>query len=112
MPRPRPAGPLRDLQAVGGIAGGNALDPDLQDQTDDFTGFIAHSVNLAFKGIIGIGAMSRPPRWLAGCPSRTSRGRPPTAYPRDIWHGYIEAARKMWTAAWLKDHDVPTGTTQ
>jgi hypothetical protein len=37
----------------------NALDPDLQNQTDDFTGFIAHSVNLALKGIIGIGAMSR-----------------------------------------------------
>jgi hypothetical protein len=36
-----------------------ALDPDLQNQTDDFTGFIAHSVNLALKGIIGIGAMSQ-----------------------------------------------------
>jgi Domain of unknown function (DUF5127)/Domain of unknown function (DUF4965)/Domain of unknown function (DUF1793)/Domain of unknown function (DUF4964) len=37
----------------------NALDPNLQNQTDDFTGFIAHSVNLALKGIIGIGAMSQ-----------------------------------------------------
>jgi hypothetical protein len=36
----------------------NALDPGFQNQTDDFTGFIAHSVNLALKGIIGIGAMS------------------------------------------------------
>jgi len=36
----------------------NALDPGLQNQTDDFTGFIAHSVNLALKGIVGIGAMS------------------------------------------------------
>lgn len=35
----------------------NALDPDHQNQTDDFTGFIAHSSNLALKGIIGIGAM-------------------------------------------------------
>ena len=35
-----------------------ALDPDLQNQTDDFTGFIAHSVNLALKGIVGIGAVS------------------------------------------------------
>jgi len=35
-----------------------ALDPNLQNQTDDFTGFIAHSVNLALKGIVGIGAMS------------------------------------------------------
>jgi hypothetical protein len=38
---------------------GNALDPGLQNQTDDFTGFIAHSVNLALKGIIGIGAMGK-----------------------------------------------------
>lgn len=37
---------------------GNALDPGYQNQTDDFTGFIAHSVNLALKGIVGIGAMS------------------------------------------------------
>ena len=36
----------------------NALDPLLQNQTDDFTGTIAHSTNLALKGIIGIGAMS------------------------------------------------------
>ena len=35
----------------------NALDPLLQNQTDDFTGFIAHSTNLALKGIIAIGAM-------------------------------------------------------
>ncbi len=37
----------------------NALDPGYQNQTDDFTGFIAHSVNLALKGIIGLGAMSQ-----------------------------------------------------
>jgi hypothetical protein len=36
----------------------NALDPLLQNQTDDFTGLIAHSTNLALKGIIAIGAMS------------------------------------------------------
>jgi Glutaminase A six helical-hairpin domain/Domain of unknown function (DUF5127)/Domain of unknown function (DUF4964) len=36
----------------------NALDPEFQNQTDDFTGFIGHSVNLALKGIVGIGAMS------------------------------------------------------
>jgi hypothetical protein len=45
-----------------------ALDPDLQNQTDDFTGFIAHSVNLALKGIIGIGAMSR----IAGYAGQTT----------------------------------------
>ncbi|MEV6609393.1 DUF5127 domain-containing protein [Kutzneria sp. NPDC051319] len=37
----------------------NALDPGYQNQTDDFTGFIAHSVNLALKGIVAIGAMSQ-----------------------------------------------------
>jgi hypothetical protein len=37
----------------------NALDPGFQNQTDDFTGFIAHSVNLALKGILGIAAMSK-----------------------------------------------------
>jgi hypothetical protein len=37
----------------------NALDPGFQNQTDDFTGFIAHSVNLALKGIVAIGAMSQ-----------------------------------------------------
>jgi hypothetical protein len=36
----------------------NALDPGYQNQTDDFTGFIAHSANLALKGIIAIGAMA------------------------------------------------------
>jgi len=37
----------------------NALDPQFQNQTDDFTGPIAHSVNLALKGIIGVGAMGQ-----------------------------------------------------
>lgn len=37
----------------------NALDPGNQNQTDDFTGWIAHSVNLALKGILGIGAMAQ-----------------------------------------------------
>ncbi len=35
----------------------NAPDPGNQNQTDDFTGPIAHSSNLALKGIIAIGAM-------------------------------------------------------
>jgi hypothetical protein len=37
----------------------NLPDPGNQNQTDDFTGFIAHSVNLALKGIVGIGAMAQ-----------------------------------------------------
>jgi len=34
----------------------NALDPLFQNQTDDFSGFIGHSVNLALKGILGVAA--------------------------------------------------------
>ena len=34
-------------------------DPGYQNQTDDFAGHIAHSVNLALKGIIGIAAMGQ-----------------------------------------------------
>jgi len=37
----------------------NALDPLYQNQTDDFTGSIAHSVNLALKGVLGVGAMGQ-----------------------------------------------------
>ncbi|WP_377267171.1 glutaminase domain-containing protein [Peterkaempfera sp. SMS 1(5)a] len=37
----------------------NALDPGYQNQTDDFTGFIGHSANLALKGILAIGAMGQ-----------------------------------------------------
>ncbi|WP_042405120.1 glutaminase family protein [Streptacidiphilus carbonis] len=37
----------------------NTLDPGFQNQTDDFTGFIGHSANLALKGIIAVGAMGR-----------------------------------------------------
>jgi hypothetical protein len=46
----------------------NTLDPGCQNQTDDFTGFICHSVNLALKGIVGVGAMSI----LAGAAGNTS----------------------------------------
>lgn len=47
---------------------GNALDPGNQNQTDDFTGFIAHSSNLALKGILAIGAMGQ----IAGYAGKTS----------------------------------------
>lgn len=42
-----------------GVQYSNALDPQFQNQTDDFTGPIAHSVNLALKGIEGVGAMGQ-----------------------------------------------------
>jgi hypothetical protein len=37
----------------------NLPDPGYQNQTDDFAGLIAHSVNLALKGIIAVAAMSQ-----------------------------------------------------
>jgi hypothetical protein len=46
----------------------NTLDPGCQNQTDDFTGSICHSVNLALKGIVGVGAMSI----LAGAAGNTN----------------------------------------
>jgi len=66
----------------------NALDPDLQNQTDDFTGFIAHSVNLALKGIIGIGAMSR----IATMAGRASDSAAYLAKARD----YIGQWQDQW----------------
>ena len=42
-----------------GVTAPNALDPQEQNQTDDFTGQIAHSVNLSLKGIIAVGAMGQ-----------------------------------------------------
>ena len=37
----------------------NGLNPALQNQTDDFTGFIKSSANLALKGILSVGAMGQ-----------------------------------------------------
>jgi hypothetical protein len=37
----------------------NAVDPQYQNQTDDFAGSVAHSVNLALKGISGIAAFAQ-----------------------------------------------------
>jgi hypothetical protein len=37
----------------------NLPDPGFQNQTDDFAGSIAHSVNLALKGIVAVAAMSQ-----------------------------------------------------
>ncbi len=42
-----------------GVTYTNAVDPQYQNQTDDFAGFVAHSVNLALKGIEGIDAFSQ-----------------------------------------------------
>ena len=42
-----------------GVTYSNAVDPQYQNQTDDFVGLIAHSVNLALKGIEGMDAFSQ-----------------------------------------------------
>ena len=42
-----------------GVTYTNAVDPQYQNQTDDFVGFVAHSVNLALKGIEGLDAFSQ-----------------------------------------------------
>jgi hypothetical protein len=47
------------LTVPAGVSYPNALDPQYQNQTDDFTGQIAHSVNLALKGILAVGAMGQ-----------------------------------------------------
>jgi Domain of unknown function (DUF4965)/Domain of unknown function (DUF1793)/Domain of unknown function (DUF5127) len=50
----------------------NTLDPENQNQTDDFTGFINHSVNLALKGIVGVGAMSILAGFAGNAPDQAS----------------------------------------
>ena len=47
------------LAVPSGVTYPNALDPQFQNQTDDFLGSIAHSSNLALKGIIAVGAMGQ-----------------------------------------------------
>ncbi len=42
-----------------GVPYSNAVDPQYQNQTDDFAGFVAHSVNLALKGISGVAAFAQ-----------------------------------------------------
>jgi hypothetical protein len=41
----------------------NALDPQYQDETDDFAGRIAHGVNLTLEGVVAVGAMEQ----MAAC---------------------------------------------
>jgi len=58
----------------------NALDPQFQNQTDDFTGAIAHSVNLALKGILGVGAMGQ----IAGYAGNAADAAKYSASARDM----------------------------
>ncbi len=47
------------LTVPAGVPYSNAVDPQFQNQADDFTGPIAHSVNLALRGILAVGAMGQ-----------------------------------------------------
>ncbi len=47
------------LTVPAGATYANAVDPQFQNQTDDFAGFVAHSVNLALKGISGVDAFAQ-----------------------------------------------------
>ena len=47
------------LTVPAGVAYSNAVDPQFQNQTDDFAGPVAHSVNLALKGISGVAAFGQ-----------------------------------------------------
>ena len=47
------------LTVPAGVTYSNAVDPQFQNQTDDFAGPVAHSVNLALKGISGVAAFGQ-----------------------------------------------------
>jgi len=72
----------------------NLPDPGFQNQTDDFAGLIAHSVNLALKGIIAVAAMSQ----IATVVGRTS----------DATHYEQQAQR--FIAYWTTHAQDPSGT--
>ncbi|MFS4092231.1 glutaminase domain-containing protein [Streptomyces sp. AF1A] len=67
----------------------NALDPGYQNQTDDFTGFIAHSANLALKGILAIGAMGR----IATVAGHSSDGAHYDSTARDYIGQWVDKAQ-------------------
>ena len=66
-------------------------DPGLQNQTDDFAGKIAHSVNLALKGIVAVAAMGQ---IAEGCGEQA-----------DAIH--FRAKAKQFIAYWLKHAQAP-----
>ncbi len=66
-------------------------DPGLQNQTDDFAGKIAHSVNLALKGIVAIAAMAQ---IAEGCGERG-----------DAIH--YRAKAKQYMGYWLRHAQAP-----
>jgi Domain of unknown function (DUF4965)/Domain of unknown function (DUF5127)/Domain of unknown function (DUF1793) len=68
-------------------------DPGYQNQTDDFAGHIAHSVNLALKGIIAIAAMGQ----IAAVADNAAD------------HTRYTALARQYTAFWVTHANDPTG---
>ena len=66
-------------------------DPGRQNQTDDFAGTIAHSVNLALKGIVGVAAMGQ---IAEAC-----------GQPADAAH--FDAKARQFIAYWLRHAQAP-----
>lgn len=68
-------------------------DPGFQNQTDDFAGSIAHSVNLAIKGIVAVAAM----------------GQIAKAAGHDDAASHYESLAKQFVAFWAKHAQDPSG---
>lgn len=68
-------------------------DPGYQNQTDDFAGHIAHSVNLALKGIIAIAAMGQ----IAAVAGNAAD------------HTHYTALARQYTSFWLTHANDPVG---
>jgi hypothetical protein len=71
----------------------NLPDPGYQNQTDDFAGSIAHSVNLALKGIIAVAAMAQ---------VATAAGNSADA-------SYYAGQAKQFIAYWVTNAQDPSG---
>jgi hypothetical protein len=80
----------------------NTLDPGCQNQTDDFTGPICHSVNLALKGIVGVGAMSI----LAGAAGNTADQMSYLGQAQTLIAGWATKAQDTSGKHLLLEYDV------
>ncbi len=82
------------LTVPAGVPYSNAVDPQYQNQTDDFAGFVAHSVNLALKGISGVAAFAQIAN-MAGVPADGT---------------YYQNQAQLGIATWAKLSQNSTGT--
>jgi hypothetical protein len=81
----------------------NTLDPVNQNQTDDFTGFINHSANLALKGIIAVGAMGL----IADAAGNKSDAQSYSAQAKALIVQWAQKAQDGTAAHLLLEYDVP-----